>query len=160
MKFFKFSIPIFFLFNIVVIKAQTIIYKKILINNIQIFNGKDNKISKGNILIENNLIKTISSNEIVVKKDSNTQIINGQGKFVIPGLIDAHAHILLESTPQMLALVSDVPFLNLLASKAAEKQLLRGFTTVRDLGGGALPLAKAIDMGVINGPRVYPSSRL
>ena len=34
---------------------------KIVINNVQIFNGKDNKIVKGNILIEGNLIKTINA---------------------------------------------------------------------------------------------------
>ena len=57
----------------------------------------------------------------------------------------------------MQAMMSDFAMLNLMAAKASEKQLLRGFTTVRDLGGGSLTLAKAIDMGLVIGPRVYSS---
>jgi len=130
---------------------------RILINNVQIFNGKDNKIMKGNILIEGNIIKTISSATIDTDNTIALKIIDGQGKFLMPGLIDAHVHLLFESVPQMQAMMSDYAMLNLLAARAAEKQLLRGFTTVRDLGGGALTLAKAIDMGLVKGPRVYAS---
>jgi imidazolonepropionase-like amidohydrolase len=130
---------------------------RILINNVQIFNGKDNKIMKGNILIEGNIIKTISSATIATDNTIALKIIDGQGKFLMPGLIDAHVHLLFESVPQMQAMMSDFAMLNLIAAKAAEKQLLRGFTTVRDLGGGALTLAKAIDMGLVVGPRVYAS---
>jgi imidazolonepropionase-like amidohydrolase len=130
---------------------------RILINNVQIFNGKDNKLIRGNILIEGNLIKTISSNTIAIDTMHAVKVIDGQGKFLMPGLIDAHVHLLFESVPQMQAMMSDFAMLNLIAAKAAEKQLLRGFTTVRDLGGGALTLAKAIDMGFVVGPRVYAS---
>jgi len=130
---------------------------KIVINNVQIFNGKDNKIAKGNILIEGNLIKTITSMPIVIDNSSGVKVIDGHGKFLMPGLIDAHVHLLFESVPQMQALMSDYAMLNLMAAKASEKQLMRGFTTVRDLGGGSLTLAKAIDMGLVVGPRVYAS---
>lgn len=130
---------------------------KILINNVNIFNGKDNKIIKGNILIEGKLIKTISKEPIAVNKSELTKIIDGRSKYLIPGLIDNHSHLLFESIPQMQAMMSDFAFLNLFAAKASEKQLLRGFTTVRDLGGGSLTLAKAIDMGLAIGPRVYSS---
>lgn len=130
---------------------------KILITDVNIFNGKDEKITKANILIEGNLIKTISSNPIPTDRSGNTLIIAGDGKYVIPGLIDAHTHLLFESIPKMQAMVSDFAFLNLFAAKAAEKQLMRGFTTVRDLGGGALTLAKAIDSGLAVGPRIFAS---
>lgn len=130
---------------------------KILINNVEIFNGKDQKTIKGNVLIENNIITKISTSAIATDRSAATQIIDGQGKFLMPGLIDAHVHLLFESVPQMQAMFSDYAMLNLMAAKASEKQLLRGFTTVRDLGGGSLTLAKAIDMGLVNGPRVYSS---
>ncbi|KRD61256.1 hydrolase [Flavobacterium sp. Root935] len=130
---------------------------KILINNVYIFNGKDNKLSKGNILIENNLIKTISTRFIETDKSGLVQIIDGQGKYIIPGLIDAHSHIMLESIPQAKALTSEFAFLALFAANCSEKQLLRGFTTVRDLGGGALVLHKAIDEGIVVGPRIFAS---
>lgn len=130
---------------------------KILINNVEIFNGKDQKTLKGNVLIENNIITKISTNAIATDRSGATQIIDGQGKFLMPGLIDAHVHLLFESVPQVQAMMSDFAMLNLMAAKASEKQLLRGFTTVRDLGGGSLTLAKAIDMGLVIGPRVYSS---
>jgi imidazolonepropionase-like amidohydrolase len=133
---------------------------KILINNVNIFNGKDNKTVKGNILIEGNLIKKISTTPIATDRSGLTQIIDGQGKYVMPGMIDAHSHMLFESIPQTQAMMSDFAFLNLFAAKAAEKQLLRGFTTVRDLGGGSITLAKAIDIGLVTGPRIFSSGAL
>lgn len=151
------SIQLILLTFLVLISYHTIAQSTILITNVQIFNGKDNKTIQGNILIENNIIKTISANPIAVDKSGKTQIIDGLGKFVMPGLIDAHVHLLFESVPQMQALMSDFAMLNLMAAKASEKQLMRGFTTVRDLGGGSLTLAKAIDMGLVTGPRVYSS---
>lgn len=130
---------------------------KVLINNVYIFNGKDNKVVKGNILIEGKLIKMISADPIATDKSQNTKIIDGQGKYVIPGLIDAHSHVMLESIPQTKALTSEFAYLALFAANASEKQLLRGFTTVRDLGGGALVLHRAIEEGLINGPRIFAS---
>ena len=49
------------------------------------------------------------------------------------------------------------PCLHLLAARQAEATLLRGFTTVRDLGGPVFGLKRAIDEGVMVGPRIYPS---
>ncbi|MBP4139919.1 metal-dependent hydrolase family protein [Flavobacterium geliluteum] len=130
---------------------------KILITNVEIFNGKDQKTTKGNVLVENNIITKISTESNNTDRSDDTQVIDGQGKFLMPGLIDAHVHLLFESVPKMQAMVSDFAMLNLMAAKSAEKQLMRGFTTVRDLGGGSLSLAKAIDMGFATGPRVYSS---
>lgn len=138
------------------INAQNI-NTKVLINNVNIFNGKDNKIVKGNILIEGRLIKMISDQPIATDRSGLTKIIDGKGSYVIPGLIDAHSHVMLESISQSKAMISEFAYLTLFASNASEKQLLRGFTTVRDLGGGALVLHKAIEEGLVNGPRIYAS---
>ncbi|MBQ0117071.1 MAG: amidohydrolase family protein, partial [Flavobacterium sp.] len=127
----------------------------ILLNNVSVFNGKDAKLIKGNVLVKNHLIQEIGPNVKSVSAD--TQIIDGKGGYVIPGMIDAHAHLLFESISQAQAMGFDFAFLNMYAAAAAKRQLLRGFTTVRDLGGGSLSLAKAIDMGLCDGPRVYSS---
>jgi len=142
------------LFTLQVIFCQTSI-EKILLSNVVIFNGKENKLTNSNILIEGKIIKKISTSKI--QPDDKTTEINCNGKYVIPGLIDNHTHLLFESIPKTQALLSDFAFMNLFAAKAAEKQLLRGFTTVRDLGGGSLTLARAIDAGLANGPRVFSS---
>ena len=52
---------------------------------------------------------------------------------------------------------SDVGYINLLAGAEATATLMRGFTTVRDLGGPAFGLKRAIDEGLLPGPRIYPS---
>jgi len=142
----------------VLLSAQDKHSEKILIRNVQIFNGLDSQIIRGNVLIEKNKITKISSAN--VPADKTTKVIDGQMKYLIPGLIDAHTHITFEDINIPLSRVSnetDWATLNLIAVKAAERQLLRGFTTIRNMGGNAIPLAKAIDRGFIIGPRIYPS---
>ena len=131
--------------------------KTILINNVEIFNGKDQQTTRGNVLVVDKLISKISADPIPTNRSANTTIIDGQGKFLMPGLIDAHVHIMMESIPQMQAMTSDYAYLAIFAAKAAEKQLSRGFTTVRDLGGGAIVMQKAINDGITVGPRIFAS---
>jgi len=142
---------------LLVFSMQALAQKTILINNVQIFNGKDERVQKGNVLIVNNLISRISSAPIVTDKSANTVVIDGKGKFLMPGLIDAHAHMVMESIPLNLAMLSDIAYINLVAANAAEKQLLRGFTSARDMGGATFSLKTAIDQGLFKGPRIYPS---
>lgn len=76
----------------------------------------------------------------------------------MPGLIDAHVHLMMESIPLVVGLTSDIGYVTLVAARAAEKQLLRGFTSVRDLGGASIPLKMAIDQGLHDGPRIFHPS--
>ena len=79
------------------------------------------------------------------------------GRVLMPGLIDAHWHAFMAATPQPLLMTADPSYLHLLAARQAEATLMRGFTTVRDLGGPVFGLKRAIDEGVMIGPRIYPS---
>lgn len=133
---------------------------RILINNVEIFNGKDEATIKGNVLIKNNLIETISEQPIVPDQTIPVQVIDGKGKFLMPGLIDAHWHAFLSCNTMMSLLSSDVSFSHLVAGKEAGATLQRGVTTIRDAGGPVFGLKKAIDMGVIEGPRIYPSGAM
>ena len=71
--------------------------KTILINNVEIFNGKDASTTKGNVLIEGNKIIKVSATPIPTNRSANVQVIDGKGKFLMPGLIDAHYHAILRS---------------------------------------------------------------
>lgn len=142
---------------LVLITGDAFSQRTILINNVQIFNGKDEKLQLGNVLIVNNLISKVSATPIATDKSANTVIMDGKGKFLMPGLIDAHAHMMMDAIPMNLAMVSDIGFMNLFASNAAEKQLMRGFTSVRDVGGASFSLKSSIDQGLSKGPRIYPS---
>jgi len=131
--------------------------KVVLITNVKIFNGKDNKTINGNVLITDNAITKISTAPIPTNKSAMTTIIDGKGKFLMPGLIDAHVHTMFESIQMAVGLSSDIGYVNIVAAKAAENQLLRGFTSVRDLGGSSFSLKRSIDEGSIKGPRIFPS---
>ena len=85
------------------------------------------------------------------------EVIDVAGKTIAPSFIDAHVHTMMESLPLMKGLAADIGYANLVAARAAEKQLLRGFTSVRDMGGASLSLKQAIDEGLAAGPRIYPS---
>jgi imidazolonepropionase-like amidohydrolase len=64
---------------------------------------------------------------------------------------------MLASIPRHIAYYGEPGYLNLLAGKEARATLLRGFTTIRDTGGASFAIKRAIDEGVIEGPRIYPS---
>src|SRR5262249_54528966 len=86
-----------------------------------------------------------------------TQIIAGGGRVLMPGLTDAHWHaMMVRPTPAQL-LSSGPGYTALLAAAEATATLMRGFTTVRDMGGPAFDLKRAIDEGVLPGPRIFPS---
>jgi imidazolonepropionase-like amidohydrolase len=78
----------------------------------------------------------------------------------MPGLIDAHTHLMMESLSMQALMVSDIEFITVAAVKAAERNLMQGFTTFRDLAGPAFGIKRAIDMGMIPGPRIYPSGAM
>ena len=73
----------------------------------------------------------------------------------MPGLIDMHWHAMLVRPAFPALLTEDIGHLNLQAGAEAAETLLRGFTTVGDMGGPVFALKRAIDEGVLPGPRIY-----
>ena len=129
-----------------------------LFNNVRIFDGKTATLSAAsNVLIRGNLIERISQAPIAVDRSATTRIIDGGGRTLMPGLIDAHWHAMLIRLTPPAMLASDVGYTTLLAGAEATATLMRGFTTVRDMGGPAFSLKRAIDEGAVAGPRIYPS---
>jgi imidazolonepropionase-like amidohydrolase len=110
-----------------------------------------------NVLVRGNTIDKISTDPIRVDLSANTKIIAGAGRTLMPGLIDMHWHTMLVRPTLAALLAGDIGHLNLMAGAEATDTLMRGFTTVRDLGGPAFGLKRAIDEGVVPGPRIYPS---
>jgi imidazolonepropionase-like amidohydrolase len=131
--------------------------KQVLINNVQIFNGKDEKLMTGNVLIVNNLISKISAAPIPTNKSGETKIIDGKGKFLMPGLIDNHMHMILAGSTLSQMQQGDIGAAFIRAGSEAGNVLNRGFTSVRDFGGPSFGLKQTIDAGVIPGPRIWSS---
>ena len=125
--------------------------------NVRIFDGKSSALSApSDVLIRGNTIERISANPISVETNA-VRVIAADGRVLMPGLIDAHWHAFMAATPQLVLMTADPSYLHLLAARQAEATLMRGFTTVRDLGGPVFGLKRAIDEGVNAGPRIYPS---
>jgi imidazolonepropionase-like amidohydrolase len=129
----------------------------VLFENVRIFDGKGAALSApSNVLVEGNVIARISASPIAAE---GARRIAGNGRTLMPGLIDAHWHaMLIASTPA--EAMGDIGFANLAAGDEAADTLMRGFTTVRDVGGPAFGLKRAIDQGIIVGPRIYPSGAM
>jgi imidazolonepropionase-like amidohydrolase len=109
------------------------------------------------VLVVGNVIKSISTAPIADPAAARVTRLQGGGRTLMPGLIDAHTHIMFATLPQMVVLTSDVGFVNVAATKAANEMLLRGFTSVRDLGGPIFGLKRGIDTGLVAGPRIWPA---
>src|SRR5215831_12066400 len=133
----------------------------VIFENVRIFNGTSDRLSPpSNVLVVGNVIKTISTDSLAVPPDTSVTRIEGGGRTLMPGLIDAHWHTLfVRPTPAMM-LTADFGYLYLLGGAEATATLMRGFTTVRDVGGPSFGLKRAIDEGVVAGPRIYPSGAI
>jgi imidazolonepropionase-like amidohydrolase len=129
----------------------------VLFNNVRIFDGKGNPLSPlTSVRVEGNIIAVIGP-DAVQNLPAGTVTIDGGGRTLMPGLIDAHTHMLYTIVPQSTILTSDLGYLNVAASRAANDMLMRGFTSVRDVGGPVFGLKRAIDSGLVSGPRIWPS---
>jgi imidazolonepropionase-like amidohydrolase len=138
--------------------------KTILIKCGKLLDSKTGLVAeKQNILIKGNQVISISPNSRPA--DS---IIDLSNYFVMPGMIDCHTHVLLQGDItseeyDVQVLKESIPYRTIRGSKSAEKALMNGFTTLRDLGTeGAgyadVDIKKAINKGVTNGPRMFVST--
>lgn len=128
----------------------------ILFQNVRVFDGKSAALSgTSNVLVRGKTIERISMNPI--KVEDNVRIIEGGNRTLMPGLSDMHWHSMLVRPTPFQLLDSDVGYINLLAGAEATATLMRGFTTVRDMGGASFGLKRAIDEEILSGPRIYPS---
>ncbi len=129
-----------------------------LFTQVKVFDGlHEARIEDANVLVEGNLIAAISTEPIEAE---GATIVDGGGRTLMPGLIDAHWHTMLVRPTAEQAIHGDLGFISILAGVEAEATLMRGFTTVRDMGGPAFGLKLAIDSGLIPGPRIYPSGAM
>jgi imidazolonepropionase-like amidohydrolase len=129
--------------------------------NVRIFDGKSGRLSgPSHLLVRGNKIERISSTPIATDRSADTVLIDGGGRTLMPGLIDMHWHMMLVRLTPAAAMAADIGYTNLVAGAEATDTLLRGFTTVRDLGGPTFGLKRAIDEGIVAGPRIFPSGAI
>lgn len=129
----------------------------VVFENVRIFDGQSDALSgPSNVLVRDGKIASISTADI---SEDGATVIDGEGRVLMPGLIDAHWHTMLIGVTPDTGL-ADMGYTHLIAGVEATATLMRGFTTVRDLGGPSFGLKKIIDQGLIPGPRIYPSGAI
>jgi imidazolonepropionase-like amidohydrolase len=125
----------------------------VLITNVNVWDGTSDTVKKGvDVLIEGNKIKKVAKG--IRARGAN--VIDGKGGTVTPGLIDMHQHLMLNGGTDG-GNNWDAYVQGAHGSRAAEYLLRSGFTTVRDIAGNSLGLKRAVNAGILPGPRIYSS---
>lgn len=112
------------------------------------------------VLVKDNVITRIASHgKISVDKD--VEVIELNGQTLLPGFMDMHVHLSSDAEDNFLASMGNsVPRQTVKAVKNAEKTLMSGFTTVRNLGASGysvIAVRDGINAGEIPGPRIWAS---
>lgn len=110
----------------------------VIFENVRIFNGTSDQLSApSNVLIMRNVVTAISTTPIAAPPETSVTRIQGNGRTLMPGLIDNHVHIFMSANSQAEMLNPKASFESLekKAIEEAKLMLLRGFTAARDVGG-------------------------
>jgi imidazolonepropionase-like amidohydrolase len=131
---------------------------QVLIKNVNIFDGSSDTLATGqDVLVEGKLIKKIGKG---LKAGDNAIMIDGTGRTMTPGFIDMHQHLMLGGPDGLFSTGENIDFATagaIAAQNMYAHLLMKGVTTVRDIGGNSLGLAKAVRVGWMTGPRIYSS---
>jgi len=132
--------------------------RPLLLTNLRLFDGVSGQLRDGvQVLVKGNrIVDVLAAGEQV----ADARLIDCGGRVVMPGLIDVHWHSMLCGLTAIQALTADLGYVYLVAAREAERTLLRGFTSIRDAGGPAFALKRAIDEGIVTGPRIFPSGAM
>ncbi|WP_240989119.1 metal-dependent hydrolase family protein [Salipiger mangrovisoli] len=125
---------------------------KTLFINVNVFDGvHDTLIENANVLVGDNLIAAVSTDEI---SPEGATVIDGEGRTLMPGLIDTHQHLNQGGLTPADLLTGNLYYIGIAQGVYATGTLMRGVTTVRDPGGDSFGLKRAIDEGLVPGPRI------
>ena len=128
----------------------------ILIRNVNVFDGTSDELATGrDVLIEGKLIKTVGEG---LSADGASIVLDGGGRTVTPGLIDMHQHLMLGGPDGLFNASTNADFATIGAIAAQNMYahlLMKGITSIRDIAGNSLGLAKFVKEDALTGPRIY-----
>ena len=139
------------------------IYAKTVIHAGYLFNTDNGSVEpEMSIIIENERFSEVLEGYISPNPDDN--YIDLTGYYVLPGLIDMHVHLTNQSSNRayLERITLNAADYAIRATKNAEKTLMAGFTTVRNLGDSdsiTISLRNAINNGIVIGPRIFSSGK-
>lgn len=124
----------------------------LIIRNASVLDTRAGAIAgRRDVVIENGRITEISDG--VAPRSGATEIDLG-GRTLMPGLCDGHVHVIAATASFPQLLTWSPLYTSARASELLRDMLDRGFTTVRDCGGADFGLARAVDEGIVAGPRI------
>lgn len=126
-----------------------------LIENVNIVNPFEDVKTHQNVLVEDNLIKEISSGRITAKTD--VKVIDGEDNYLLPGFIDCHTHIFAKGfhKEENMANPLGIHFYN--AVPHSLQTINAGVTTIRDCGSADLSFKLAQQRGLFKAPKIHLS---
>ncbi|MFB9311079.1 amidohydrolase family protein [Agromyces hippuratus] len=135
--------------------------QRMIVRNVRVFDGiSDRTLDNVDVLVEGAHILAVSTSPVAGDVSDGVVEIQGNGKFLMPGLSDAHVHLMGNANSMMDFLQGPTGVLYGNTIAEAKRMLLRGFTTVRDMGGDTAPVKALIDRGSFEGPRIFPSQAM
>jgi len=131
--------------------------------NVTLFDGRALRTRAG-VLVSNGAISWVGPHARAPREARAAHEEEGTGKTLTPGLIDCHVHLCFDGTADFAAEARELtePLATLKAVRNMGRQLDRGVTTVRDLGGtGSVvcQVARAVEEGIVPGPRVVAAGQ-
>ena len=125
--------------------------------------GNGRIIEHATVIVEDERIVKVAEGNVNLPKDARKIPMDGQ--MLLPGFIDSHVHLCLDSSPDpMTSVLSESSTMTALkAANFAGQTLLAGVTSVRDMGGKDgidLGIRQAISSGLIPGPRMLASGKV
>ena len=156
-QFIRMTVTLLVAFSALLVSQQTQAQEKaptqVLITNVNVWDGTSDGLKNGqSVLVEGNLIKQVGVN---ISAPADATVIDGGGRTLMPGLIEAHAHLSLHGNLFQIRNDFNWMYVGAKSGQEAGRMLMRGFTTARDAAGPTIGLRKVIDAGHVPGPRIY-----
>lgn len=135
--------------------------KRLVIRNVAVFDGISDQVTDNcDVVISGATITAVSTSPVGDEPGVETTEIDGRGKFLMPGMSDAHVHLMGNANNYLDFVMGPTGLLFANTISEAKRMLHRGFTSVRDMGGDTAPVKTVIDRGDFEGPRIFPSQAM
>ncbi len=132
--------------------------KRMLVRNGTLIDGNGGApIENAALLIEGNRVTQAGPSESISSPDEETEVMDAQGGYILPGFIDCHVHVVLENLTIERVLATPLSFTLFQSIDHMHRTLEAGVTSVRDAGGADLGLKQAVEEGLVEGPRMQIS---